>query len=164
MRRRMLLYSDATGYGKLAWVADIGGERIYARSSVPRWLQRWVRPRKVQVATWELVAALCALWQLFSKLQSSGPQWEIQLFIDSSVALGTLLRGSSGQHDWNALVMEIWFQISTLGVILGAWRVPSKQNLADSPTRIGKKDALLQNLINDGFREVEWQWPTAWLK
>ena len=65
--------------------------------------------REVQIATWELVAAVCALWH-FLDGHSIEDGTEIQLFVDSTVALGTLVRGSSRQPDWNSLVAELWFQ------------------------------------------------------
>ena len=51
-RRRMLLYSDATGRGRLAWVAEWGSERRWASTSAPSWLHRWALRRRNQVATW----------------------------------------------------------------------------------------------------------------
>ena len=40
-----------------------------------------------------------------------------------------------------------------------AWRVPSKQNLADAPTRPAAKRAELRHLLDAGFQEAEWRWP-----
>eukprot|EP00959_Pyramimonas_sp_CCMP1952_P387747 8126155-Pyramimonas_sp.AAC.1 len=60
---------------------------------------------------------------------------EAVLFIDSNVALHTLVRGASRQDDYNAAVADFWFQIATAAIILHAARAPSKLNLADGPTR-----------------------------
>jgi hypothetical protein len=160
----MVLYSDATGHGHMAWVADLGEYKVYSEIVAPCWLRRWVQPRKVQVATWELIAALCALWSLLSKLKSQGPQWEILLFVDSSVALGTLLKGCSRQRDWNSLVADLWFHTSSIGAFLTAWRVPSRQNLADAPTRPTKKTHELKILHEQGFTKTPWEWPHVWLR
>jgi hypothetical protein len=94
----------------------------------------------------------------------AGTQWQVHLFIDSSTALGTLLRGSSNQKDWNQLVTQFWFSVATSGILLGTWRVPSAQNLADAPTRRGAKTKEMQFLIDAGFNEVRWKWPKQWLQ
>ena len=79
--------------------------KLYASCTVPAVMKRRVRPRKTQIATWELVAALAGLWALLDDPVCSGS--EILLLVDSAVALGTLLRGASRQSDWNDLVSEI---------------------------------------------------------
>jgi hypothetical protein len=164
IRRRAVVYSDATGGGHLSWVADLGSYRVFSRATIPPWLKRWVHRRRNQVATWELVAAVSALWFLFDELRRPGPQWEVQMFIDSIAALGTLLRGSSRQEDWNTLVTELWFRTATEGILLGAWWVPSKLNVADAPTRSASKAKDMETLIKAGFQEVAWKWPRQWLK
>ena len=58
----LTLYADATGHGTLAWVAEGLSKREFSRGFVPRPLRRWVHRRRHQIATWELVAALCAVW------------------------------------------------------------------------------------------------------
>ena len=85
--------------------------------------------------------------------------WQVHLFIDSTVALGTLLRGASRQADWNALVGDLWLSVATAGWELYAWRVPSRQNPADAPTRPVAKSCELQSLQALGFSETEWAWP-----
>jgi len=86
---------------------------------------------------------------------------EIHLFVDNNVALGTLLRGSSRQHDWNELVADIWFQTAARGFVLMCWRVPSKQNLADAPTRPELRHEELKQLRAAGFRQTMWRWPQS---
>ena len=135
----------------------------WASVHVPSWLRRWALPRRNQVATWELVAALCALWSAVDALAEEGPQWEVHLFVDNTVAKGTLLRGSSRQRDWNALVSEIWFRAAEAGVVLQVWFVPSAQNLADACTRQDKKRAEMAQLKAIGFVEQPWEWPRHWL-
>ena len=153
------VYSDATGHGHLAWVAEVGQRRVFARCKVPAALCRWVCRRKTQVATWELVAALCALWHIFGDAALDAQSMQINLFIDSNVALGTLLRGASRQQDWNELVSGIWFEAASRAALLLAWRVPSKLNLADSPTRALERSVQLEALLAAGFHEVSWEWP-----
>ena len=158
-RSQALLYTDATGGGDVAWVLHWGSLKVYAQALVPRWLRRWVCNRKTQIATWELVAALCGLWHVLGMASDQEDPVELHLFIDSSVALGTLLRGCSRQRDWNHLVFDVWFNVAASGMLLMAWRVPSKQNLADAPTRPVDRKKEMALLHEAGFREVEWRWP-----
>ena len=133
---------------------------------VPASLRKWVHRRKQQVSTWELVAAISALWYfLESPFGVQACNLQINLFIDSNVALGTLLRGTSRQSDWTDLVHGIWFQAATRAALLLAWRVPSKLNIADAPTRPVQQARKLNELIDAGFRETEWAWPPSapWL-
>ena len=162
----LTLYTDATGDGTLAWVAEGLSKRVFSRGFVPEPLRQWVHQRRQQIATWELVAALCAVWYfLKSPARLSACHLQINLFIDSHVALGTLLRGTSRQSDWNDLVTGIWFEAAAQAVLLLAWRVPSRLNLADAPTRPEKCASELRALINRGFVETEWWWPphSPWL-
>ena len=163
MLNRAVIYSDATGKGMLAWVADLGeGRRMLSSIAVPTWLRKWALFRRTQIATWELVAALCSLWWLLSR-NLIDESWEVHLFLDSKTALGTLLRGASRQKDWNSLVGEIWFKIACHGCLLMAWYVPSHQNLADAPTRPRQKQHELEAFQDAGFESTAWQWPKQWL-
>jgi len=158
-RSRLLLYTDATGEGVMAWVAEYGNSRRYASIVVPSKLRKWVCYRQNQIATWELAAAICGLWQFLAGPNRIAEDTEIHLFVDNNVALGTLMRGSSRQKDWNELVMDIWFQTAAHGFLLLCWRVPSKQNLADAPTRPEDRTAELRQLHAAGFCKEMWQWP-----
>ena len=86
-------------------------KRVFSRGFVPGTLRRWVHQRRHQIATWELVAALFAVW-FFLRLPArlSACHLRINLFIDSDVALGTLLRGTFRQSYRNDLVTGIWFE------------------------------------------------------
>jgi len=158
-RPRLLLYTDATGSGNMAWVAEVGSHRLYSRTVVPTSLRKWARFRKNQIATWELAAAICGLWYFLAGPQQLDPGAEIQMFVDSTVALGTLMRGCSRQKDWNAMVADIWFRTAVCSHLLLCWRVPSAQNLADAPTRAADKRVQMIQLQEAGFEEVLWQWP-----
>ena len=104
-----------------------------------------------------MVAALCALRSVLK-----GPEEvEIILFVDSAVALGTLLRGASRQSDWNALVGDLWFAAAAVGCTMQAYRVPSALNPADAPTRPDTKGHQIEALRSEGFVETGWEWPRS---
>ena len=80
-------------------------------------------------------------------------------FVDSTVAHGVLLKGCSGQPDYNALVSNVWFTAAQSECLVSFWWVPSDQNPADAPTRPVKKAAQIEALVHSGYTEVSWQWP-----
>ena len=163
-RRRVILYTDATGGGRVAWTLDCGdGRREWAAAQTPRWLRRKVQRRRAQVATWELCAALAAVWALLDREGFQVGECEVLLFVDSNVALGTLRKGYSKEWDWNALAAEFWFRLADAGLSLRAFRVPSGQNLADAPTRSDKVREM-REMEAAGFAERRWRWPRRWLE
>mgnify|MGYP006889514308 CR=1 FL=1 len=53
----------------------------------------------------------------------------------------------------------IWFSAAERGHAFGAFRVPSKLNIADAGTRMADKVSELQALREAGFVRVAWAWP-----
>ena len=128
-----------------------------AASAVPEAVWRWACYRKNQIATWELLAAICALhWLLGQHLGDL----EVLLFVDNKTALGTLVRGSSRQVDWNALIGDLWLRVARTGTLLSSFYVPSHLNLADAPTRPKEKSAALEAMQRVGFTRVPWSIPS----
>ena len=76
--------------------------------------------------------------------------------MDNQTALGTLLRGSSRQSDWNDLVGDLWLRVARAGILFYSFYVPSHLNLADAPTRPQEKAAALEALEAAGFANVPW--------
>ena len=155
-RERCILYTDATGQGRMAWVIHCPGLKAWAAADVPAAAKQWAIYRKNQIGTWELMAALCALKFLLKYLQGD---FEILAFVDNKSALGALLRGCSRQFDWNELIGELWFSVAQRGHFLHLWHVPSHLNLADAPTRPETKSEQLRKLAADGFQEMRWSFP-----
>ncbi len=134
------------GHGVVAWAAMGLSKRVFSGELVPIPLRQWEQRRRTQIAIWELVATLCAVWCfLRSPVGLSACHLQINLFIDSNVALGTLLRGTSRQSDWNDLVAGIWFEAAAQAALLLAWR----------PTRPEKCALELRALIDRGFVETD---------
>ena len=140
----------------MAWALCFPGARLWSAATVPEPARNWVHHRRNQVATWELLAAICAINFLLS--QNLG-ELEVLLFVDNTVALGTLIRGSSRQSDWNDLIGDLWLRIARAGVLLYSFFVPSHLNVADAPTRPEGKAAALEAMRAAGFRHVAWVAP-----
>ncbi len=47
-QNRLLVYSDATGGGRLAWVIEAGEDRRFAPTDAPAAFQGYLKPRKTQ--------------------------------------------------------------------------------------------------------------------
>ena len=114
-----------------------------------------------------LLQALCAVWYfLRSPARLSACHLQINLFIDSNVALGTLF----ARYVPSVGLERIWslafgFEAAAQAALLLAWRVLSKLNLADAPTRPETCASELRALLDRGFVETEWWWPphSPWL-
>ncbi len=102
--------------------------------------------------------------------------WQVQLFVDNTVALGCILREASSQasrvsvwlalrghpraqEDYNWLVGKIWLTAARNGASLAAWFVPSRLNIADVPTRPHKRARDMSEMHRQGFARREWMWP-----
>ena len=144
----------AAGSGDLAFCVVFPNARWWMATCAPSDLRRWLHTRKTQVAAFELVAALNAVYAVLAVSHDI----ELNVFIDSSAALGVLRRGTSRQSDYNELVAELWYAVATRAVFLGLWRVPSAQNIADAPTRRQKKWREMRALAAAGFVERPWHW------
>ena len=86
---------------------------------------------------------------------------DIVLFVDCNPALQALLRGASRQSDLNDVIAGFWFQVARAGILLHAFRVPSRLNIADGPTRADTWDATVAGFQERGFARIAWLWPAA---
>ena len=77
----------------------------------------------------------------------------------SAAAWPRTARCSHEQVDLNLLIGEFWLRAARRGAVVSAFWVPSRQNLADVPTRESDKVEEMQALLAAGFRRVEWAWP-----
>ena len=155
-RQKCILYSDAAGSGRMAWVCHSSDFKSFATASVPNRALQWVHFRKNQIGTWELLAAVCALQWIVAR---AGQDVEVVCFVDNRTALGSILRGCSRQSDWNDLIGDLWLQAARHAILMHAWYVPSHLNLADGPTRPEQKPQAIPDLVARGYEQVAWQFP-----
>ena len=160
--QRCVVYTDAAGDGAIAFAAVHPQFRAWSATWVPRAAWDWALPRRTQIVLWELVAAVCAVEFLIGHGLSD---CEIVLFVDCNPALQALVRGASRQADINDMVTGVWFRVARAGILLHAFRVPSKLNIADGPTRWETWDAAASELQARDFKWISWAWPAAlpWL-
>ena len=78
----------------------------------------------------------------------------VVVFIDNTAALNTTIKGWSRRQDANAFVHQVWLVSARAGIDAQWEYVPSKLNIAGSPSR-GK----LQVVHELGVERCEVQWP-----
>ena len=109
---------------------------VYAHKKVPMELVKLldgIKQRDTYIGQFELIAAI-------TPFVSLPPEWlhgrPVELWIDNSMAIGSLLRGYSGVPDCARIVNMFHFAIAKLG-LASLWidYVPSESNPADIPSR-----------------------------
>ena len=156
--QRCIVYTDAAGDGAMAFAVVHPKFRLWSAAWVPQEAWAWAHPRRTQIVLWELVAAVCAVRIL---IERGLENCEVVLFVDCNPALHALVRGASRQSDLNAVITEFWFLVAKSGVALHAFRVPSKLNVADGPTRWDTWDATVAEFNARSFHQIQWAWPAA---
>ena len=134
------------------------GFRAWGATRVPQEAWAWAHSRRTQIVLWELVAAVCAVRCL---IEHGLAECEIVLFVDCNPALHALVRGASRQSDLNDVITGFWFEVASACMLLHAFRVPSKLNIADGPTRQDTWDEAVSEFQRRGFRHLDWAWPPA---
>ena len=148
-----VVWTDAESTGHVGVVClEVGSGYLSAvESAVPRkWRRRFVR-RATQINAYETAAVLGALGSLGETLRGR----RAVFFIDSTAAMGSILRGHHRRSDLNLLVGTIWRELGRLQIHAHFERVPSKSNIADGPSR-GDRE-LLEDL------DAEWL-EASWVK
>ena len=102
---RMFLYTDAESQGHLADFMVINQSIFFWVGQAPRRLQNMLLPRKTQIIAYELMAAVACI---FVVLQIVGHGVPVIHFIDATVALNIVLKGSAKQGDLNAICGHLW--------------------------------------------------------
>jgi hypothetical protein len=101
------------------------------RSKVPRSVVSLLEPRLTDISALELLAMIVAvrLWHI----RLAGRR--LVLFVDNTVALACGRKGASRAADLNRLAHHFRLLLKGIGCSVWLYWVPSKLNLADSPSR-----------------------------
>ena len=130
-RSHGVLYSDATGRGELGVVLLDNAVGFFARGTCPAWLADLLHDHRHAVNQYETLAAVCALLTFGIHLQRR----RVALFVDNTSALIVLSRGHSPKDDMCRLAALFHAYACNLDTDLFIEYVPSKENLADIPSR-----------------------------
>ena len=135
-RKPCLLYTDATGKGSMGYALYSSDGNIIAWSQLirPPLCAALLKPRKNQVTAWETLAPVWAVSQEAERLKRR----KVHIFIDNEGARFALEKGSSTVDDINGFCGALWALVSQLRAEVTIFRVPTKENAADAPSR-GKR-------------------------
>ena len=128
-----ILFSDATGKGGCGAVLllDGLGSALSAAGSVPDAWRAVLAPRRTQVTPFELLAPFAAAYTWRWLLRGR----TVAIFIDNAAALGMLRKGVCSKEDLNTAVHKIWCFLHDWDIEPSLYRVPSKYNCSDPPSR-----------------------------
>ena len=99
-------------------------------------------PRKTQVTAWDAFAQ-----QESERLRGR----RLHLYVDNRGAECSLRKGSSRADDINTFVLAVWLRCFEFDVELTVFRVPSKENAADAPSRGVPPVRAVGPLVEDSF-------------
>ena len=132
-RKPVLLYTDATGKGRMGYAMyDCDGVlRTWSMIKTPLLCAAALHKRKTQVTAWETIAPVWALLQESTNLAGK----VVWVFVDNVGAEFVLRKGSSKVDDINGYCAAFWILAVQNNVDVRVFRVPSKENPADAPSR-----------------------------
>lgn len=160
-RRTVQLFVDASGApAHLGAVILVDGELEYTDWRVPqKLLEIFTSRRNNQIQGLEMLAAALGL-STFSKHCESRTT---RLWSDNVSAEYSIKKGSARSFDHSTIAHCIWKQAAQLHTELWISRVPSKENIADLPSR--QQFELLNNLgakwVSPKLADDYWQ-PDSW--
>ena len=127
-----VLYTDATGHGDLGFVLYEGSSTpsSWAASRVPDEVTSTLSERITQVTAFELLAPR---WSIMQSPQLRNCR--VDLYIDNQAAEHILRKGASAAPDLNLIADKFWHLIFERNITLRVFRVPSKENPSDAPSR-----------------------------
>ena len=128
----VLVYTDAEGRGGIGGLLfDPLGAVEWFRSKVSKSVISLLNPRLTNINALELLAMIVAVRVWDGRLRGR----RLVLFVDNTVALACGRKGASRASDLNRLSHHFQLLLRGLGCRVWLYWVPSKLNLADTPSR-----------------------------
>ena len=139
-RKVVVSWTDAASTTRLlSAVFFDGGKFEYTRMEAPaQVLDDLVQRNDGMIGVLELLAVLLVLETWKEALQYA--RW--QAYIDNDGVLYSIINASSRASDVNLLVGKLWKSLHTLSTDLTAFRIESKANIGDAPSRLSDEEEL----------------------
>ena len=127
------LFTDARGTPpRLAAVIEDNGSIFYTDIAAPKKLMKTLVPRRdAQIMALEMMAVYLGLKTFASRLEGKC----VHVWIDNTSGEGAFKRGSARAADHNAIAHVVWQYAAEKCIALCVHRVPTKDNIADLPSR-----------------------------
>ena len=149
-----LVFSDATGHGGCVAVliSETLDTALFIDGAVPNGWRQLLTYRKTQVTSFELFAAVAAIYTWRDKLC----QRPVGVFLDNDAALGMLRKGACPKKDLHRFVQMARKPLAELHIEVFFYRVPSDSNCAGPPSR--KKPCPFGSYVGIFQRPaIDWQ-------
>jgi hypothetical protein len=173
-RAPVVVYSDAmfhrlvggAPYGRVAFVIIVAGRRpVVARALTPPWVYSFLSADSHTLIQQLEIAAAVGAYQSCPELLRGEA---VLHFVDNTGALSNLIHGYASRPDCGRLVNALHLTLAALQTQTWFEWVPSKENVADVPSREDSDLELIEILEGAGlegaFDEVEFVFPPiqAW--
>ena len=130
----MRLFADASGEDRcIAAVLVIQGNWKYTWMKVPDQIWEKLLPREDnQIGVTEAMAVALALETFKDDLRDN----MVSCFIDNAGTMAGFVKGASASAEQNIIISEAWMEFARNRIAIEFWRVASKCNGADGPSRL----------------------------
>ena len=132
-RPHWICWSDAAGATRLVAAVIVGPRGLYfTRARVPDWLWNQFLPRRDnQIGVQEALA----VWLLVCSFRRVLGSALLTIYVDNDGVSAASLKGSSDSPEVNSMVAVFWLFVARFQMHPIFYRVESKANIADGPTR-----------------------------
>ena len=139
-RNVVVSWTDAASTTRLLSAVFFDGNKFeYTRIEAPAQVQdNLVQRNDGMIGVLELLAVLLVLETWRETLQYA--RW--QAYIDNDGVLYSIINASSRASDVNLIVGKLWKSLPTLSTDFTAFRVESKANIGDAPSRLSEEEEL----------------------
>ena len=132
-RTRVFAWTDAAGESRmLSAMIHVAGQWHFTCLRMPPMVWQLLLPRRDhQIALQELIAVVMLVATFGEELRGC----ELSLYIDGDAVLGALLKGGCRAEDENLIIGRVWLWLAHEQIAIEIWRVESKANVANDPSR-----------------------------
>ena len=133
-REHVRVFTDASGEDRcIAAVIVVGGVWKYTWMKVPDRIWESLLPRQDnQIGVTEAMAVALALETFKPELEGN----LVSCFVDNQGTMHGFIKGRSQSTEQNLIISEAWMEMARQRISITFWRVASKCNCSDGPSRL----------------------------
>ena len=152
-RGHVRCWCDAAGSGKIAALVSYQGKRWCTRMQIPQVLMNQFMPRRDNFIQQGELLSLILILGTFPDIIA---RQNVTIYCDNVAVVSAMVNGSADAVDQNMLIGKTWLEVCRLDMGLMLYRVETKANPADEPTReeTNSECKVMTHL------QAEWRSPT----